>query len=270
MTDYERLTHAHIALMRKRPIHDVVASFIAAQWYGPREPGLTTLTGCGEIIDDVTSEIAVALRDYAGSSSVDDRWNTWQLEALARYVKHHGNRPEQPDWDDRTGDEQWSNLPVLFRDGEPADLTETDIPEIESGEWDVETIAWQYLRTALWAETSDDYGTPLDESYTVRDFGDEYDVAYAVALAFIIANGGDASVCGFDETDVGHNLWLARNGAGIGFDDRVPHDGPQNVKDAAGRLDNAARALGESSVYVGDDGRLYLWDESDAAKGVCQ
>lgn len=50
----------------------------------------------------------------------------------------------------------------------------------------------------------------------------------------------------------GHDFWLTRNGHGAGFWDgdwREP---------AATVLDNASKAFGECSLYVGDDGKLYL------------
>jgi hypothetical protein len=51
--------------------------------------------------------------------------------------------------------------------------------------------------------------------------------------------------------DLGHNLLLSRNGGGSGFWDR----GRGALGD---RLHAAANALGEMSLYVGDDGALYV------------
>lgn len=49
----------------------------------------------------------------------------------------------------------------------------------------------------------------------------------------------------------GHDFWLTRNGHGAGFWDG---DWPQPY---ATELTNAAKAFGETSLYIGDDGKIY-------------
>jgi hypothetical protein len=49
---------------------------------------------------------------------------------------------------------------------------------------------------------------------------------------------------------VGHDLWLTRNGHGTGFWDR-------GLGDVGERLACAARRMGESDLYVGDDGEVH-------------
>lgn len=57
-----------------------------------------------------------------------------------------------------------------------------------------------------------------------------------------------------DDSQVGHDLWLTRNGSGAGFWDRPEsYYGPH--QDA---LNNYAQALGGAWPYVGDDGKVYL------------
>ena len=69
---------------------------------------------------------------------------------------------------------------------------------------------------------------------------------------FEAANAGAIAACGLDDQQVGRDLWFTRNGHGTGFWDRK---GPAA---ALTELDAAARALGETSAYRGDDGRIYL------------
>lgn len=52
------------------------------------------------------------------------------------------------------------------------------------------------------------------------------------------------------DQEIGHDLWLTRNGHGTGFWDR---DMPE-----AQRLADLARTWGERSCYVGDDGLVYF------------
>jgi hypothetical protein len=54
---------------------------------------------------------------------------------------------------------------------------------------------------------------------------------------------------------VGHDLWLTRNGHGAGFwDDPEYYGGEKNVK----ILTDKAHELGEINLYKGDDGLLYF------------
>ena len=69
---------------------------------------------------------------------------------------------------------------------------------------------------------------------------------------FEAANAGAITACDLDGQQVGRDLWYSRNGHGTGFWDRK---GPAV---ALTKLDAAARALGETGAYRGDDGRIYL------------
>jgi len=53
---------------------------------------------------------------------------------------------------------------------------------------------------------------------------------------------------------IGHDLWLNRNGHGAGFWDRPELYGPITSE----HLDAYARALGQVWAYVGDDGFIYV------------
>lgn len=56
---------------------------------------------------------------------------------------------------------------------------------------------------------------------------------------------------GYDESQAGHDFWLTRCHHGCGFWDR-------GLKHCGDKLTDAAHAEGESSLYVGDDGKVYV------------
>lgn len=63
----------------------------------------------------------------------------------------------------------------------------------------------------------------------------------------------------FDESRVGHDFWLTRNGHGAGFWDRDELDFTPNGYTATlgDLLTEQAQAFGEAYVEVGDDGKVY-------------
>lgn len=69
--------------------------------------------------------------------------------------------------------------------------------------------------------------------------------------AFYLAHRDDIEDYGV--TDAGHDLWMTRNGHGVGFWEE-DHGTPESCA----RLDAAAKALGEVNAYVGDDGLAYF------------
>jgi hypothetical protein len=50
---------------------------------------------------------------------------------------------------------------------------------------------------------------------------------------------------------IGHDFWLTRNRHGAGFWDR-------GLGDLGDKLTAAAHTYGESNLYVGDDGQVYV------------
>jgi predicted RNA-binding Zn-ribbon protein involved in translation (DUF1610 family) len=119
----------------------------------------------------------------------------------------------------------------------------------------VDAATRAYLTTALWSSLNDD-GEPLDGAYLVSDIADETaaqarrDVADFLTVvgagdvaAYVAAFGGDAG-------QIGHDLWLTRNGHGAGFSDR-------GLGDLGDRLTLWADALGTVDLYVGDDGKIH-------------
>jgi hypothetical protein len=117
-----------------------------------------------------------------------------------------------------------------------------------------------YVECALWS-------TPVDEAYAA-----EHDIASDMgldragftlediapeALASIVADcasfreAAGELLSDWNDGQAGHDLWLTRNRHGAGFWDRgLPH---------GEELSEIARAYGESDLYIGDDGQLYLY-----------
>lgn len=119
--------------------------------------------------------------------------------------------------------------------------------------------ATAYVECALWAGTDDD-GESLDANYSTADFDSgTFARAEAEVKKFLALPGVAEALCRADEfpagygiKQVGHDLWLTRNGHGAGFWDRGL---PEPVGDV---LTNAARSMGEQYVVVGDDDLLYI------------
>lgn len=73
------------------------------------------------------------------------------------------------------------------------------------------------------------------------------DNAASLALAYDL----DADGLVYTPERAGHDLWLTRNGHGVGFWDR-------GLGEVGDRLTEAAEALGNCDAYVGDDWLLYF------------
>ena len=111
------------------------------------------------------------------------------------------------------------------------------------------------LATALWSSTDDD-GTFLDAAYSVESFApaaleDAADMVRRFrSLAGDVYNLAQEHT-GYDDAHFMHDLWLTLAGHGAGF-----WDGDYGPYGDA--LTGAARRLVEPSIYVGDDGLLYI------------
>lgn len=130
---------------------------------------------------------------------------------------------------------------------------------------DIRLAIHGYMVCALWASTDEN---PMDDEPVITDQSsvDDIDSKTRDRMAedvadFIAANPNAVAVYiatrkkSDDYTaweDLGHDLWLTRNGHGTGFLDRY------EVRELTRKeLDAAASALGETSIYMGDDGRIY-------------
>lgn len=119
----------------------------------------------------------------------------------------------------------------------------------------LDSLLTGYIACALWSSLDDD-GDALDAKYDQSDIAPET-IERMRADCFIFADSGlyETYSQKTDSPDpdeyAGHNLWLTRNGHGAGF-----WDG--RYEEPAGRiLTDRAKAMGEYSLYVGDDGKIY-------------
>lgn len=75
----------------------------------------------------------------------------------------------------------------------------------------------------------------------------------AACIIFIAKARPILDDAGVSPEQAGHDFWLTRNGHGAGFWVR-------NLGEAGDALTAIAHSFGESTPYVGDDGRIYLDD----------
>ena len=99
-----------------------------------------------------------------------------------------------------------------------------------------------YLAAALWTEELDD--ASISDLSNKAKLSSLKDVEEFINKAGMLLNGMEAG-------QVGHDLWLTRNGHGAGFWDR-------GLGEIGDKLSDIARGMGEKHLYKGDDGKIYL------------
>lgn len=118
----------------------------------------------------------------------------------------------------------------------------------------IETMLASYIECALWSShdnADDNGGEPLDANYGPDDISDKSRAKMRRDCAdFIRYNRADIG----DKYDqAGHDFWLTRNRHGAGFWDRGhgfwPNDGEG--------LTESAHGFGETSLVIGDDGKIH-------------
>jgi hypothetical protein len=113
------------------------------------------------------------------------------------------------------------------------------------------SIFTNYLAAALWSSNDED-DEPLDANYSIYDFADEtLKKMREDVKKFITENDEAIKASGMSDEQLGHDLWLTRNGHGAGFWDRGYDE------EVGERLTDAARELGSTDLYVGDNGEIY-------------
>jgi len=119
-------------------------------------------------------------------------------------------------------------------------------------------VLTSYITTALWAGL-DDNDEPLDDNYSHSDVPPEELTKLKTMIAkFLDMVGPDTIDRYLDDHDLaqlGHDLFLTQNGHGAGFWDRN-----YSTEDLGNILTKASKALGECNPYVGDDGRIYFYN----------
>ena len=106
-----------------------------------------------------------------------------------------------------------------------------------------------YIAVALWSST-DDSGTPLEETYTSGDISGELMDQMIEDCGNFLAK---AELPAEKMVQAGHDFWLTRNGHGVGFWARPEVYGEEKAQE----LTALAESFGPVDLYVGDDGRIY-------------
>lgn len=122
----------------------------------------------------------------------------------------------------------------------------------------IDLITRHYLICALWSST-DDEGEPMDSGRDLNDIADETKVKAREDVADfleLLEREGVAWSDHWTPEQMGHDLWLTRNGHGTGFWDRY------GVCDETGyamgqTLDKWAQTYGGVDLFVGDDGKVH-------------
>ena len=112
------------------------------------------------------------------------------------------------------------------------------------------TYSQQILNGYLEAIQFTDCG-PDDEDRQAAPWSDDLiDVARSQVSEFVMRTPSQM-LHGINPEQIGHDLWLTRNGHGAGFWDR-------GLGDRGDSLTAICKALGEVCTYVGDDGHLHI------------
>lgn len=109
-----------------------------------------------------------------------------------------------------------------------------------------------YLSAALWTSDGDDE-RPLESQYSLTDLTFETIInAEKVCTAFAAANADTIESAGLTQAQVGHDLWLTRNGHGAGFWDR-------DIGEAGTLLTTACEFLGEVYAIETGNGQVEIF-----------
>ena len=129
------------------------------------------------------------------------------------------------------------------------------LDDLNRFEWD---FIHAYIEAALFTSTdnSDDSGgQPLDKNYAADDIAESSRKAIiSDCMAFMKQNRKDLESDGsLNMSQAGHDFWMTRTGQGVGFWDG---DWPEPM---ATRLTKSSEKFGTMDLYVGDDGKLYIF-----------
>ena len=133
---------------------------------------------------------------------------------------------------------------------------------------DIKKIMDSYLECAIWTEEErlkeekeenlSVYGKDSELrdmipeiDLNIHNFSDNSKIKAYQDIKKFLEYAGD-SVDGISEEQLGHDIWLSRNGHGSGFFDRG-YD-----KEIETKLMDSARKMGGCDLYLGDDGVLYF------------
>lgn len=127
----------------------------------------------------------------------------------------------------------------------------------------VEEVLTEYIAAALWSTINSDTDNTFSEDNFTRE-----DIAPATLRAmeadvrkFLAENADALKESELDNGQIGHDLWLTRNGHGAGFWDRGLDDGTADL------LTDAAKAMKQIDLEAGDDGKVHYFPEPNFENG---
>lgn len=190
-------------------------------------------------------------------------------KALLAYTESLLADPRVDDADDRAGLEKLKAFFERYPDSgdEFRDTYRADSAKLLAT---FDTFTRAYITAALWTGIEPPDGHEFKDSDKIYDLPAE-DIhpdalkAMAEDCAAFQRTGADLLAQAYQrdgyshgdtgpEGMAGHDFWLTRNGHGAGFWDRTPLDA-DGLGDALTKL---AKGFGESDLYWGDDGGIYL------------
>lgn len=101
-----------------------------------------------------------------------------------------------------------------------------------------------YLEAAFWTEEEQLEGKTISDLSPEANESANNDVLYFMDVA-------GEQLQGMEPKQIGHDLWLTRNGHGAGFWDR-------GLGEKGEILTKLASDMGPKEIYVGDDGLVYF------------
>ena len=107
-----------------------------------------------------------------------------------------------------------------------------------------DTMTEAYIEAIYFTETGDD-GQPEPDAPLSPDTKLE---AWSACHRLRLACSGEIDLSQYDQTQIGHDLWLTRNGHGAGFWDKPEIYGADNAR----ILTLMARAMGEHNAEFGE------------------
>jgi len=111
---------------------------------------------------------------------------------------------------------------------------------------DIDEIIKQYFATALWTEEVSNEDL---EDKTIYDFSDKAREYVKKEIEWFINTAG-SSLNGLADDQIGHDIWLSRNGHGAGFFDRGLEIENEEL------LMELSHQLGEQYIYVNSKGKI--------------
>lgn len=116
----------------------------------------------------------------------------------------------------------------------------------------VDGIVKGYVDAMFWTEEEEVKDKNVSDlaPETVQSINTDVKNFYAKAQGLLDA-APDEYTDQYGDEQIGHDFWLTRNGHGAGFWDR-------GLGELGDKLTELCKQFGESNLYVGDDGKLYV------------